>query len=91
MPEEDQYEHNDGEKVCCSEELITEISRVQVSMPSQVLGNASCLPEWTKGCKSEPGLEDQGNDASPVKDESHLDLHYHVMVSNMENDEWESM
>lgn len=46
-------------------------------------------PKWTKRCKGQPSLEYQSNDASPVENQTHFELHHHVVVANVEYNEWE--
>lgn len=47
------------------------------------------LPNGTVRRKGQPGLEDQGDDPSPVEQEAHSEMHLHVMESDMIHDKWE--
>lgn len=49
------------------------------------------VPNHTVGCKGKPGLEDEGHDACPVKDKTHLKLHYHVAKSDVIDNEGKCM
>jgi hypothetical protein len=33
--------------------------------------------------KGKPGLKDQGDDASPIEQKAHLEMHLHIMKSDM--------
>lgn len=44
------------------------------------------LPNSTVRRKRQPGLEDQGHDTSPVEQKAHLEMHLHVMESDMIHD-----
>lgn len=47
------------------------------------------IPNYTVRCKGKPSLEDDGDNACPVEEETHLHLHHHIMESYMVDDERE--
>lgn len=49
------------------------------------------LPNDTVGSKGKPGLQYDGHNTSPVKNEAHLELHNHIMKSDVKDDEWKCM
>ena len=50
------------------------------------------LPNHTVGCKGKPSLENQRNNASPVKYSAvHRHFHDHIMEPDVKDDEWESV
>lgn len=95
MPEKNYHKNNSGKEMRRLKEFVAEISMRYIShvfIKNAFPAFVHYIPNHTVGCKGKPGLENQRNDASPVKySAAHRHLHDHIMEPDVVDDEWKGM
>ena len=89
VPEEGHHKSNGRDEMCGFKELVTQIPvEYQLVVNSRQL--VGSIPEWTPRCTSQPGLEQQGYNTSPVLEgTAHPKFLHHVVIPNVPDNEGE--